>query len=67
MQVTGEIPVVLLANKCDLMDKALFAEKEMSEVSKKLNADFMMTSAKDGRNVAEAFTNIAESMVEGMS
>ena len=51
MQVTGEIPVVLLANKCDLMDKALFGEKEMSEVSKKLNAPFMMTSAKDGRNV----------------
>ena len=67
MQVTGEIPVVLLANKCDLMDKALFGEKEMSEVSKKLNAPFMMTSAKDGRNVGEAFQNIAESMVEGMS
>ena len=67
MQVTGEIPVVLLANKCDLMDKALFGEKEMSEVSKKLNASFMMTSAKDGRNVGEAFQNISESMVEGMS
>ena len=67
MQVTGEIPVVLLANKCDLMDKALFGEKEMSEVSKKLNAPFMMTSAKDGRNVGEAFQNIAESMVEGMA
>jgi hypothetical protein len=49
------------------MDKALFGEKEMSEVSKKLNAPFMMTSAKDGRNVGEAFQNIAESMVEGMS
>ena len=67
MQVTGEIPVVLLANKCDLMDKALFGEKEMSEVSKKLNAPFMMTSAKDGRNVGEAFQNISEKMVEGMS
>ena len=67
MQVTGEIPVVLLANKCDLMDKALFGEKEMSEVSKKLNAPFMMTSAKDGRNVGEAFQSISESMVEGMS
>jgi hypothetical protein len=49
------------------MDKALFGEKEMSEVSKKLNASFMMTSAKDGRNVGEAFQNISESMVEGMS
>ena len=67
MQVTGEIPVVLLANKCDLMDKALFGEKEMSEVSKKLNAPFMMTSAKDGRNVGEAFQSISESMVEVMS
>ena len=37
-----------------------------SEVSKKLNAPFMMTSAKDGRNVGEAFQNISESMVEGM-
>jgi len=26
-----------------------------------------LTSAKDGRNVAEAFQSIAESMVEGMS
>ena len=49
------------------MDKALFGDKEMSEVSKKLNAPFMMTSAKDGRNVGEAFQSISESMVEGMS
>ena len=47
-------------------NRKLFGEKEMSEVSKKLNAPFMMTSAKDGRNVGEAFQNISESMVEGM-
>ena len=55
MEVTGESPVILLANKADLMDKALFGEKEMGEVSKKLNAPFLLTSAKDGRNVGEAF------------
>jgi len=66
MQVTGEIPVVLLANKCDLMDQALFGDKEMQEVSNKLNAPFLLTSAKDGRNVNDAFQSIASQMVEGI-
>ena len=66
MQVTGEIPVVLLANKCDLMDQALFGDKEMQEVSNKLNAPFLLTSAKDGRNVNAAFQSIASQMVEGI-
>ena len=47
--------------------RKLFGEKEMGEVSKKLNAEFLLTSAKDGRNVGEAFQSIAEKMVEGMS
>ena len=66
MQVTGEIPVVLLANKADLADQALFGEKEMQEVSSHLGAPFLLTSAKDGRNVNEAFQQISQKLIENM-
>jgi hypothetical protein len=48
------------------MDQALFGDKEMQEVSNKLNAPFLLTSAKDGRNVNDAFQSIASQMVEGI-
>ena len=63
-QVTGELPLVLLANKCDLMDQALFGEKEMQEVSNQLKSPFLITSAKDGRNVNDAFQNISSLLID---
>ena len=59
-----QLPLVLLANKCDLMDQALFGEKEMQEVSNQLKSPFLITSAKDGRNVNDAFQNIASLLVD---
>lgn len=53
--MVGKIPFVILGNKCDLIDKAEFGEKELRLFAKKYNAPFFLTSAKTGMNVKEAF------------
>ena len=46
------------------MDQALFGEKEIQEVSSQLKSPFLITSAKDGRNVNDAFQNISSLLVD---
>jgi len=63
-QVTSEIPVIILANKCDL-DNPAFGEEEIRVISKKLNdAPYIITSAKNGDNVDDAFYKMGEFVVK---
>ncbi len=55
MEVTGDIPFILMANKSDLRDEAMFDHAELQEVADVTRSPFLLTSAKNGRNVAEAF------------
>lgn len=64
MQITGDVPVILMANKSDLMDRALFGQAEMKEVANTTQAPFLLTSAKTGQNVNEAF-NLLSKMITG--
>ncbi len=66
MQVTGDVPIVLMANKSDLMDRAMFGQEQMREVANATQAPFLLTSAKTGRNVAEAFNLLAKMLVGNM-
>jgi small GTP-binding protein len=61
-EVTGEIPLVILANKSDLIDEAKFSDKELSEVTSKLNVPHFFTSAKTGENVNNAFITIGKKL-----
>jgi Ras-related protein Rab-1A len=63
-QVVGKIPTVILANKNDLSDEQEFGVKELRYLAEALNAPFLLTSAKTGENVDEAFLEIGRQMVK---
>jgi small GTP-binding protein len=58
-RVTGDIPARFLANKIDLMDEAQFGENEVREFSEETGSSYLLTSAKTGSGVQQAFEEIA--------
>ncbi|MCK5398209.1 MAG: GTP-binding protein [Thermoplasmata archaeon] len=60
-QVVGEVPVIFLANKCDLEPKVT-QEQLNSEVSQ-YGGQAMFTSAKTGENVSEAFQALGNAII----
>ncbi len=57
-KITEKIPIIILANKADLGDKAEFTIEDLEWVSKKIQAPYFFTSAKTGENVETAFREI---------
>jgi small GTP-binding protein len=62
---SGEIPVVVLGNKLDLIGVAEVNEEQLKSHSSKLGFRHMLTSAKTGVNVEKAFETIGM-MIMGM-
>jgi small GTP-binding protein len=63
-QVTGEIPMIILANKCDLEPKT-FGDTELKQVAEHIyNAPFIITSAKTGINVDNSFLKMGQFITE---
>jgi small GTP-binding protein len=58
--VTGKIPVELLANKADLEGQYVITENEIEKLSENYESTHKLTSAKTGSNVEPAFEEIAE-------
>jgi len=59
----GDIPVVLFANKVDLVDKNNLNELEIQKVVKEYNfLGYYITSAKTGQGVIKAFNAIIEKL-----
>ena len=59
----GDIPVVLFANKVDLVNKNNLNELEIQEIVKEYNfLGYYITSAKTGQGVIEAFNAIIEKL-----
>lgn len=58
--VTGQVPMVFLANKCDLVDQIVLDERTIKEFAGKHNASYYYSSAKTGQNVQEAFVRLGE-------
>jgi len=61
--ITGEIPLVVLANKCDLTEQGKFTATELTEVSNGIKAQCFITSAKTGENVETAFKKIGVKLI----
>ncbi len=65
----GFIPVIILGNKSDLSERALFGEDELRILVNKIkgkvksNASSLMTSAKTGQGVVEAFQDIGRQVI----
>ncbi len=57
-RTVGKVPVVVAVNKADLSADARFDETDAVRVAKGFGADVLMTSAKTGGNVEEAFRRL---------
>jgi small GTP-binding protein len=62
---TGEVPVVFLGNKCDLKDDMRVKMQDLELLATKQGAKAMLTSAKTGYNVENAFSALVE-MIHGV-
>ncbi|OGS62769.1 MAG: hypothetical protein A3K59_01455 [Euryarchaeota archaeon RBG_19FT_COMBO_69_17] len=57
-QVVGKVPILIAVNKSDLVSDAQFTEKDVEQVAKAFESEYLMTSAKTGENVEEAFRRL---------
>ena len=62
----GEIPYILLANKCDLTDNYEISEEDIESFSSNLNIPYFMTSAKYGDNVIKTFFRIGNLIIDNI-
>jgi len=62
--VSRDIPVVIAGNKSDLQDEIVITEEEIKIVARELGFHYILTSAKTGENVNEAFLYIAYRFIE---
>ncbi len=61
--VTGPVPLVLLANKKDLAAEAVLTAGDVSKKAQALGCGAFLTSAKTGENVEAAFRQLAAQIV----
>jgi small GTP-binding protein len=59
LDITGDVPIHLLVNKCDLEGKFDMEGGEVAALSTKICSPFMFTSARTGKNVETAFRDLA--------
>ncbi len=63
--VTGEVPVVLAVNKADLVEQRAFEPRDVGTVASYYGCEYLLTSARTGENVEEAFRKLAGHLVRG--
>jgi Ras-related protein Rab-8A len=61
--IAGDIPVIVLANKCDLKEDIKLTPKEIKEIAAEWNAKYLLTSAKSGDNVNQGFLTISRDII----
>ena len=62
-KLVGDIPLIIIANKSDLNDRAQFTEEILRSFASLFNASFYFTSAKMGENVHQAFYDIGRKIL----
>ncbi len=63
-QIVGKVPLLIAVNKSDLVSGAQFGEHDVAQVARAFECPFLMTSAKSGQNVEEAFRRIGQMVTE---
>jgi small GTP-binding protein len=65
-QVAGEVPIIFLANKCDLKKEAEFSLKDLKKFAKSYKHSYaFLSSAKSGKNVELSFETLGEEILVG--
>lgn len=59
-----EIPIVLVANKIDLVDSRVVSEKDGKAYAKENGFIYVESSALTGENVEEAYVNLCKKMIK---
>ncbi|MEW6069776.1 MAG: tetratricopeptide repeat protein [Candidatus Thermoplasmatota archaeon] len=62
-KITGKVPIIILGNKSDLVIQAAVNEKDLELLSKKFDCKYLLTSAKTGKNVEEAFSTLTKELI----
>jgi small GTP-binding protein len=63
-KVEPSIPVIILVNKCDLVDQYAFEDPDVEALAEKYQTLFYFTSARSGENVEDAFWTLAKSIMK---
>ncbi|MHA1144646.1 MAG: Rab family GTPase [Candidatus Helarchaeota archaeon] len=63
---TGRIPICLIGNKADLVNMRSVRGNDAQKFSDTVPCPYIETSAKEGQNVDEAFSALAEVMLQTM-
>ncbi len=63
---SGNIPIVLLANKADLTGQYSFSENDVKNYSTQLDMPYYLTSAKFGDNVIKSFFTLSKLVVDDL-
>ncbi len=64
-KIAGNVPIIFLANKCDLVDEAKITREDLMALAKDYDANFFVTSAKTGENVEAAFKMLGKKVMAG--
>jgi small GTP-binding protein len=59
VKVVGNVPILIAVNKSDLGSSAQFQDRDIAQIAKAYDAEFILTSAKTGDRVEAAFDRLA--------
>lgn len=62
-EAAGQVPIIILANKVDLVDHKQIDDDRLKEIAEGYGASHYFSSAKTGENVEKAFMELARELV----